>query len=160
MAALSELSLRYRLLLATYRWRVLQPSPWAVPRVPLARARVALVTSAGLLRPGVDAPFHEARGGDPSVRWLPADVDPATLEIGQTSDAFDRAPIVADRNAAFPLDRLRELAAAGAIGAVAPRHVSFNGSMTAPGRFTAETAPQVAGQLERDAVDAALLVPV
>lgn len=160
MAEFGELPFRYRLSMAAYRWRRIEPVPWTPLSLPLARARVALVTSAGLLRPGLDAPFHEARGGDPSVRWLPSDVSLAGLAIGQTSDAFDRTAIERDRNEALPLERLAEFADDGVIGAVAPRHLSFNGSMTAPGRFVAETAPQVAGMLLADAVQAALLVPV
>lgn len=160
MASFSDLALKYRLLMATYRWRRIDPVPWAPLRRPVGEARLALVTSAGLYRPGVDEPFHEQKGGDPTVRWLPADTDLATLAVGQTSDSFDRSPIDADREAALPMKVVRELVAAGAVGSIAPQAVSFNGSMTAPGRFVSETAPQVAGQLLRDQVDAALLVPV
>ena len=76
------------------------------------------------------------------------------------SDAYDPAPLAADRNVAFPLDRLRALAAAGAIGDVAPRHLSFMGSITRPERLIEEFAPVAATLLESDGVDTALLVPV
>jgi D-proline reductase (dithiol) PrdB len=46
------------------------------------------------------------------------------------------------------------------IGNVAPRHLSFMGSITAPGRLRTETAPEAAGLLVEDGVDVALLVPV
>jgi D-proline reductase (dithiol) PrdB len=65
-----------------------------------------------------------------------------------------------DPNLAFPLDRLHELEARGRIGSVAPRHLSFSGSITAPGSLIRDTAPQAAGLLAEDAVDVALLVPV
>ena len=68
--------------------------------------------------------------------------------------------MLADRNLAYPLDRLRALAAEGLVGAVAPRHLSFNGSITAPGRLVRDTVPQMADVLRADAVDAALLVPI
>jgi D-proline reductase (dithiol) PrdB len=65
-----------------------------------------------------------------------------------------------DPNLAFPIDRMRELAARGRIGSVNRRHLSFMGSITAPGRLISYTAPQAARQLAADAVDAALLIPV
>jgi D-proline reductase (dithiol) PrdB len=156
-----ELPLRYRALLAAYRWRRPHPPAAAATlRVPLAEARVALVSSAGLVAPG-DVPFDLAeRGGDSSLRVLPHDVAVATLEAHHRSDAFDRGPLTADRNVAFPLDRLRELVAEGVVGAAAPRHLSFMGSITAPGRLVRETAPAAARLLLEDGVDVALLVPV
>jgi len=76
------------------------------------------------------------------------------------STSFDHRGIEADRNLALPLDRLRELAAEGEIGEVAPRHLSFMGSITAPNRLVRHSAPEAAEILVRDAVDVALLVPV
>jgi len=73
---------------------------------------------------------------------------------------FDHAGIRQDPNLAFPLDRLRELAALGRIGSVAPRHLSFMGSITAPGRLIRDTAPEAARLFVEDGVQAALLVPV
>jgi hypothetical protein len=155
-----ELPLKYRLFLARYRWRVIDPSPWVPLRIPLSAARIALATSAGLYRAGVDQPFLRTRGGDPSVRWIDATTPLAEHAVGQTSAAFDREPILADRNEGFPLDRLKELVERGRLGSVAARHPSFNGSLTAPSRFVRDTAPAVAEILRQDRVDAALLVPV
>lgn len=161
MAEFTELSVKYRLLMKAYRWRTIDPTPWATMRVPLSRARIALVTSAALYRPGIDRPFSDGEGdAKATVRFLPSDVDLTALTIGQTSGSFDRAAIKRDRNLALPLDRLRELCDAGLIGSVAPRHVSFNGSMLAPGRFLRDRAPEVADVLRADEVDAVLFVPV
>jgi D-proline reductase (dithiol) PrdB len=161
VASFETLAARHRLTLALYRWRtVAPPSPWVRLARPLSESRVALVTSAALLRPGVDAPFERRRGGDTSFRLLPDDLALGDLVLGQTSDAFDHAPVANDANLAFPRDRLRELVAAGVVGSAAPRHVSFNGSITAPLRLVRETAPLVADVLRADAVDAALFVPV
>jgi D-proline reductase (dithiol) PrdB len=107
----------------------------------------------------VDAPFTRQLGGDPSFRYIPADTVVSSLVVGQTSEAFDPEPSALDRNLAFPLDRLRLLAATGTIGRVAPRHLSFNGSLTAPGRLVAQTAPAAVRALRADGVDLALLVP-
>lgn len=160
MAELSDLPLRHRLTLAVYSWRRNDPVPRSPLAKPIERARLALVTSAGLYQRDVDAPFAETRGGDTSFRVIPDDVDLQTLLIGQTSDAFDRRPLEQDRNAGFPLDRLHELVEDGTIGAAAPRHISINGSITAPGRLVRETGPKVAEILRADQVDAALFVPV
>jgi len=155
-----DLPLRYRLLLRTYAWRAVRPVPCATLEKPLSQARIALVTTAGLM--GVEhVPFDLfARGGDVTFRVIAGDVDPQTLQIQHRSKAFDRSAVSRDRNVAFPLDRLRELVADGTIGDVAPRHLSFMGSITAPGRLRAETAPQAAALLVQDQVDVALLVPV
>jgi hypothetical protein len=55
---------------------------------------------------------------------------------------------------------LKSMAETGLIGSVAPRHFSFMGSIAAPGRLIANTAPQVARILLEDEVDAVLLTPV
>ncbi len=160
MASFSDLSLKNRLFMATYRYRRVDPVPWAPPRAPLASARVALVTTGAVYAPGQE-PFDEGiKGGDVSFRELAADVDVATLGIAHKSDAFDQEGFRADRNLGFPLDRLREMAGRGEIGALNRRHLSFMGSITAPGRLVAETAPRAADILAADGVDVALLVPL
>lgn len=160
MAEFAELSLRYRLEMAAYRWRRVDPLSWTPLVVPLREARIGLVTTAGLYRPGTDQPFERIRGGDSSFRIIPDDVSLPSLAIGQTSDAFDRQPMEADRNAAFPVDRLRALVERGEVGSSASRHLSFNGSITAPGRLVRQVAPEAAEVFRQEQVDAALLVPV
>jgi D-proline reductase (dithiol) PrdB len=156
----SSLPLKYRLLLKTYPWRRIEPVPRAMLRQPLSRSRVALVTSAGLVAPG-SPPFDlTRRGGDPSFRIVPADAAGETLAVHHRSDAFDRSGLAEDLNVVFPRDALARLVRDGAIGAVAPRHLSFMGSITAPGRLLHESAPAAAAALVEDAVDVALLVPV
>lgn len=160
MAELTGLPLRYRLMLRAYPWRRIDPVPLAPLTKPLPECRVALVTTAGLVQPG-DRPFDPAvKGGDFSYRVVPGDASVRALEEHHRSDAFDHAGVLRDANVAFPLDRLHELSAAGVIGEVAPRHLSFMGSITAPGRLAKFTAPEAARLLADDGVDAALLVPV
>ena len=160
MATLAELPLKYRLGLTVYPWRVIRPDPWTALQKPLSSVRLALVTSAGLYHPDRDEKFVTEPGGDPSFRWLDGGGPVSELRIGQRSRSFDRSAIEADRNEAFPLDRLRELVGRGKLGSLAERHPSFNGSITAPGRLVRGSAPAVAAALTRDRVDAALLVPV
>jgi len=66
----------------------------------------------------------------------------------------------ADPDLAFPLTRIRELADEGFLGEVAPRHLSYMGSITAPEHLMRESAPAGAAVLIEDQVDLALLVPV
>ncbi len=156
----SDLPLWVKAYLASYRWRRVDPVPLARLSAPVATARVALVTTAGLVPRG-DAPFDRTiRQGDHSFRVIPHDVSVADLAESHRSESFDHEGLARDRNVAFPLDALRGLAAEGAIGAVAPRHLSFMGSITAPGRLMAETAPAAAQLLVEDEVGIALLVPV
>lgn len=160
MARLDDLPFRYRAFLKAYRWRRIDPVPWSPPARPLAEARLALVSSAGLTLPGQERFDHRVRGGDPSFRELPGDVDPRALEDHHRSQSFDHEGLRRDPNVAFPLERVRELAREGVIGEVAPRHLSFMGSVTAPGRLVRDVAPRAADLLAEDDVDLALLAPV
>lgn len=160
MGDLSEFSLPIQVFLRAYPWRRIDPVPWTRLARPLSACRLAIVSSAGFVLPG-QARFDERqRGGDPSFREIPGDALARTLVDSHRSESFDHLPMRADPNVAFPIDRVRELQAAGRIGSVAPRHLSFMGSITAPGRLVRETAPRAAGLLLLDRVDAALLVPV
>jgi len=151
----SEFSLSTRLFLKTYRWRRIDPVPCAPLRKPLNESRVAIVTTAGLHLPSQPPFDNDVRGGDTSYRVIPNDADVSTLLEAHRSETFDHAAVQADPNLAFPLDRLREMGLPPA-----PRHLSFMGSISAPGRLIAESAPEAAQLLVDDAVDVALLVPI
>lgn len=155
-----DLPLKYRFLMRAYRWRSIAPTPQAVPRGPLAVARVGLVTTAGLVPSGVEPFDLRARGGDPTFRIIPDDTPPAALAVHHRSEAFDRAALGRDINVVFPRAVLHRLEGEGRVGAVAPRHLSFMGSITAPGRLVRDHAPRAADVFVEDQVDVALLVPV
>jgi D-proline reductase (dithiol) PrdB len=160
MGDLSEFPLALRIFLRAYPWRRVDPVPWTPLRKPLSECRLALVSSAGFIMPG-QPPFDETvRGGDTSFRDIPRDADVARLVDSHRSDSFDHVAMRRDPNLAFPIDRARELASRGRIATVNSRHLSFMGSITAPGRLTRRTAPEAARRLAQDGVDVALLVPV
>ena len=160
MGSLDEFSLSLRLFLRAYPWRRLDPVPWTPLAKPLAACRLALLSSAGFIAPG-QPPFDSAvRGGDVSFRDIPSDIDVHTLIDVHRSESFDHTGVRQDANVAFPIDRVRELAERGRIAAVNRRHLSFMGSITAPGRLVRHSAPEAARRLVADAVDVALLVPV
>jgi D-proline reductase (dithiol) PrdB len=128
-------------------------TPW-IGGPPLARRRVAILSSAGLVVRG-EKPF---RGRDPDYRVIPATTQPDQLLISHISINFDRTGFEEDWNVVFPLDRLNELADDGVIGSVAATHYSFMGA-TDPVQMEGY-AREVASHLKRDAVDAVLLSPV
>jgi D-proline reductase (dithiol) PrdB len=88
--------------------------PWVTGSA-LSQRRVAIVSSAGLVVRGED-PF---RGRDADYRVIPSATGPEELLISHISINFDRTGFQEDWNVVFPLDRLQELAAEGAIGSVA-----------------------------------------
>lgn len=106
-------------------------------------------------------PFDESiKGGDVSYRVLPDDVDFKTLQEYHRSGSFDHRGIHQDPNLAFPRDRVHTLVEERFIGSVNHRHVSFMGSIVAPGRLRTQTAPEAARLFQQDQVDLALFVPV
>lgn len=130
-------------------------SPAFVTPAALASATVAIVTSAALHTPDDDA----FGGGDTSFRLI--DRARRDLKLGHWSPNFDRSAFAMDLNVVYPIDRLEELAAAGVIGAVAPRHVSFAGNQpddVSTIRF--DSGPVAAAALRADGVDVLLLTPV
>jgi len=133
--------------------------PWSSARIPLAEASIALVTTAGVhLRR--DQPFDMGnREGDASFRVIPGDTLVSDLTI--THDYYDHRAADRDVNCVFPLERLRELAAAGRIGRVAPRHIGSMGHIlgTEERRLVADTAPAIARLLVGDGVDYVLAAP-
>jgi D-proline reductase (dithiol) PrdB len=160
MALTSQLPLSVRLFLRGYRWRQVDPVPFAVIHRPVEGCTVGLVSSAGFVLPGM-VPFDRGRpGGDSSWRSIPADAEGAELLHSHRSEAFDHQGMTADPELAFPMARLRELAEAGEVGRVAPHHASCMGSITATGHLVNETAPEIAARFVEDQVDLALLVPV
>jgi D-proline reductase (dithiol) PrdB len=127
--------------------------PW-VEGPPLARRRVAVVSSAGLVLRG-EKPF---RGRDPDFRAIPGTTRPDQLLMSHISINYDRTGFQEDWNVVFPLDRLNEMAAEGTIGSVAATHYSFMGA-TDPVQME-DYAREVAGYLQQDKVDAVILSPV
>ena len=122
---------------------------------PLARRRVAIVTTAGLHTR--DQPRFDI--SDTGYRAIPGDVSGRELVMSHTSVNFDRTGFQQDANVVFPIDRLRALQQAGEIGAVANRHYALMGALWEPHEIET-TARQLAGLLKQDQVDAVLLVPV
>jgi D-proline reductase (dithiol) PrdB len=141
-----------------YRYAHFVDVPFRPMPGPLAQARVALLTTAAPYQPdkgdqgagaayNASAKFFTVYSGDAAL-----DHDLRVSHVG-----IDRAHITDDAHTWFPLAALRRAAAAGRIGAVAPR---FHGVPT--NRSQRHTlgvdAPQVLARCREDAADAAILV--
>lgn len=167
MARFEDIDLVERLFLKGYPFQHYAPRPgdpvahaMTPLRKPLAACTVAVITTAGLSLPE-QSPFDTTiKIGDSSFREFPGDIDPQLLEMNHRSWAFDQTGILRDRNLVMPLDRLREMQQQGELGALAPHHYSFMGSIVGPAKLIREYAPEVARRLVADHVDIALLTPV
>ena len=137
--------------------------PFTPLRKPLSECRVALLSSAGMVRLD-DTPFDqdgERRNpwwGDPTFRVIPKGVRSDELRCCHLH--INGRTMESDVNCALPVDRLQELAAEGVIGEAAPRHISTMGYVLHTDTLEKETAPAVAALLREDGVDAVVLAPV
>lgn len=155
MPRLDRLSQATRSNLLTFPCRVHDGAPFTPLRRPLAACRLAIVTTAGLHRRG-DALFGP---GDAGYRVLPSDTPARDIVQSHTSIGFDRTPIMRDLNISFPIDRVRELVAEHALGALAPSHYSFMGALRDVARLEDATGPEVARRLRDEGVDVVLITP-
>jgi len=118
---------------------------------PLSQCVVALCTAGGVHRVSQE-PFVLA--GDASFREIPAATSARELMVSH--GGFDNSDVNRDINAMFPIERLRELAAEGIIGAVAPVHMGFMGGGGDVERFRHDTGPAIARLLQAEGVDVAV----
>ena len=167
MAQFDDIELVERLFLKGYPFQRYSPrpeNPASLAITPLRKAlsecTVAVVTTAGLSLP--NQPIFDAsiKMGDSSFREFPGDISPQLLEMNHRSWSFDQTGVLRDCNLVMPLDRLREMQLRGEIGAIAPHHYSFMGSIVGPSKLMKQSAPEVAHRLVRDGVDVVLLTPV
>ena len=145
---------------AAYEWAHFAEVPFRPLTKPLAQSRVAIVTTAAPFQPGAGdqgpgtgysavGKFYKVYSGDTA-----RDHD---LRIAHVAIDFEHTT-AADQGTYFPLAALRELAAAGRIGSLAPR---FHGAPTNRSHRVTMTidAPDILARCQADGVDAAVLVP-
>jgi len=146
---------------APYRWAHYAEVPFTPLKKPLAESRVGLITTAAPFQPdkgdqgpgaayNASAKFYKVYSGDTAM-----DHDLRISHIG-----YDRTHTTAeDSNTWFPLLLLREIAASGRVGELAPR---FHGAPTNRShRVTLEQdCPELLARCREDKVDAVLLFAV
>lgn len=137
-----------------YRWVVNEDTPpWTPLSKPIARCKVALMSSGGILYR--DQPrFHRE---DASWREIPKNATQADLDVWHFGYRTDDARI--DHNCVFPLARMRELESEGVIGQLSDPAYSFMGGIYSSRRVRDELAPAIADELKRAHVEAFYLVP-
>jgi glycine/betaine/sarcosine/D-proline reductase family selenoprotein B len=125
--------------------------PWTPFRGRLEEAVVCLVSTAGVRlasQPAFDT-AHEL-----GHRVIPGTATSADLAVDDTH--YDHACVDLDRNCVFPVDRLRELVAAGRVGGLTERH--FSTGYTAQLRdFAALTAVRLAQEVAAERPQAVVL---
>ena len=124
------------------------------PDKPLRESRLALVTTGGVHLPEQPRFDIDDPSGDCSYREISTDAYALTWTHAYYAPDRD-----ADLDSVFPLWTLRGLVAEGIVGELGPRHFSFMGAIHDPGPLVERTAPEVAGKLAEDRVDAVLLTP-
>jgi hypothetical protein len=139
-----------------FRFLERRPIPWCPP--PAARARVALVTSAGLHLAGARR-FRalEEPLGDASLRRLPHAAADAELDLA--APYLDTKFLALDREVALPRRALERLVERGLAGGVAAHHYSFCGGVLAPYPQLSASADELLAGLREDEVDAVVFVP-
>jgi D-proline reductase (dithiol) PrdB len=141
----------------------MDPIPWTPLTKPLSETRFALVTTAGIYVEEKEPPFDQEgerknpMWGDPTFRRIPRDVRPE--QVGASHLHLNNRDIQADLNIVLPVHRFAELEAEGAIGSLAPTSYSFMGFQMDSREWRERYAPEVAGLMKDEAVDAVLLTP-
>jgi D-proline reductase (dithiol) PrdB len=143
-----------------YRWTHHAGAPFQPLNKPLAASRVAIVTTAAPFDPakGDQGPGAKYNGG--AKFYSVYDGDAAKdHDLRISHIAYDRVHTSAeDSRTWFPLPQLRQFAASGRIGEVAPRF--FGAPTNRSHRVTLDTdAPDILARCRADKVDAAVLVP-
>ena len=139
---------------APYRWVINEtPPPWTPLKKPLAKSKVALMSSGGVLYR--DQPrFHRE---DASYRAIPKNARRDELSIwhfGYPTRDAERDP-----NCVFPLERLHEFEAEGRIGELCDPAFTFMGGIYSARKVREELAPKIIEELRSRAVEAFYLVP-
>jgi D-proline reductase (dithiol) PrdB len=138
---------------APYRWVVNETVPWTPFRKPIARCKIALMGSGGIMYR--DQPrFHRE---DASYRRIPKAAERCDLSVWHFG--YPTADAEADPNCVFPLERLRELEADGVIGELSDPAFSFMGGIYSSRKVREELAPKIVAELRAANVEAFYLVP-
>ena len=137
---------------------------WAEFGMPLAEARIGLLSSAGMFLSGEQKPFdvererQEPTWGDPTLRIIPNDVTQA--QIDATHLHINTADLLTDLNVALPIDRLNEFADEGIIGSASPEHFSVMGFQQEGAEvWRTTTGPEIAARCHLLDIDALILAP-
>jgi D-proline reductase (dithiol) PrdB len=129
--------------------------PWTPWLRSAAESKIALITVGGVyMKHGLHEPFQGP--DDPTFREFPHVVN--TEDLALAEGQVDSPWAAQDLNVLFPLERLRDLAATGYIGSVAPFAYAFAAGSPDLGALLPEAGLSVAYRMRRMGPDAVLLV--
>ncbi len=131
--------------------------PLAPLRKPLSECRVTFISTSGVQLKGT-VPFDTVHPvGDYTFRRVPSDSRVEDLEIHQLK--YPTAGADRDLNVIFPIERLRELVADGAIGGLTENFYTFIGYNMDPERLERTLAEDIAVAVSAEGADIALAAP-
>jgi D-proline reductase (dithiol) PrdB len=136
-----------------YRWVQNDSAPFTPLTKPLGKSKIALMSSGGIMYR--DQPrFHRE---DASWRRIP--IDARRDELSVWHFGYPTGDAERDVNCVFPLERMRELEAAGVVGELVDPAFSFMGGIYSARKVRDQLAPQIVDELKRAHADAFFLVP-
>ncbi|MBM4204113.1 MAG: hypothetical protein FJ194_08190 [Gammaproteobacteria bacterium] len=140
-----------------YQWTINHDAPWTPLTRPLKKCRLTMLTSGGISLCSMPA-FDPMARNDHRLDAIPLASGAGDFQIHDSY--YDHRDADQDINCQFPIDRLRELEAAGEIGSLAPRFWSgFMGRIYNRSKVLTETGPAFAEELKKDGVDLLIAVP-
>lgn len=141
-----------------YQARTFEDVPFVPLRKPLNQCRMSLITTGGVHLTSQEPYDMDDSRGDPTYRVIPADAPREQLMI--THNYYDHTDADRDLNILLPIALFHEMVTHGHIGSLASCY-SFMGHIEPPHVETLlqRTAPEVAGMLKQEQVDAVLLTP-
>ena len=135
---------------------------WTPMRTPLAQARIALISSAGIARN--DQPPFDQDGerrnpwwGDPSFRVIPRGTTERDVRLYHMHIETQYGE--QDLDCVLPIRRLEEAERDGIVGSVASSHFSFMGYLLDAEEFLTRSVPKIIARMKAEEVDAVLLAP-
>lgn len=133
-----------------YQWAKAEEVPFTRPSKPVAKSRLALITTASL---------HERHETDPR-RVASGFVDQSPDRLYANDLFWDRkATHLEDLNSYFPIDRLKTLVEQGRIGELAPRFHCVPTEYSQRRTLDID-APEILRRCREDGIELALLVPL
>ncbi len=132
-------------------------APFSPARRALPMLNLALISSAGAYIDGTEPFDIQAPDGDLTFREIPSEIEPEDLRIA--GRGYDQTSVLADINSQLPLARLFEFEGNGIIGQLNQVFWSLCGFIPDAGRVVDELVPRLMERVDRNEVQAALLIP-
>lgn len=132
-------------------------APFTPMRRALPMLNLALISSAGAYIDGTEPFDLDSRDGDINFREIPVEVEAEDLLYA--AKGYDSDAVKTDRNSLIPIERLLEYEENGVIGRLNNVWWSLSSYIPNAALVANELAPKIAERLEKNEVQAALLIP-